>query len=282
MTRRRRAGALGVLALACLVAAGVAAAQVRSDGGGANVQAAPSSSCQLSPANPKIKHVVYLQFDNTHYMRDNSSVASDLEQMPHLLDFLKSNGTLFTNDHTILISHTAGGILSTQTGLYPDRHGVTVSNSYFYFPPSGIPAFSTAFKYWTDLVDDATGTLDPLPNMVTDAQKNTPAPWVPFTRAGCDFGAISLANIELENTGTGPFGDMSEAFGTGSPEWIDASNSNAAPSGTAARARALTDYVGIAVHCARGGGICAANATNVANARPDRSRRPSCPRRARS
>src|SRR5436190_8826391 len=270
MTSSRRAGALGVLVLGCLVAAAVATAQVRSTAGGGNSQAAPSSGCQLSPANSKIKHVVYLQFDNTHYMRDNPSVASDLEQMPHLLNFLKSNGTLFTNDHTILISHTAGGIVSTQTGLYPDRHGLTVSNSYFYFPASGIPAFSTAFKYWTDLVDDATGTLDPLPNMVTDAQKTTPAPWVPFTRAGCDFGAISLANIELENTGTGTFGDMTEAFGAGSPEWNEAVASNAAPSGTTARAKALTDFVGIAVHCAKGGGICAANATNVANSRTDK------------
>jgi hypothetical protein len=268
MRRKRRAGALGAVILACLVAAGLAAAQVRTNAGGGKPQAA-SSGCQLSQANNKIQHVVYLQFDNTHYMRDNSSVASDLEQMPHLLNFLKSNGTLFTNDHTILISHTAGGILSTQTGLYPDRHGVTVSNSYFYFPPSKIPAFSTAFKYWTDLVDDTTGANDPLPNMVTD-QKNTPAPWVPFTRAGCDFGAISLANIELENTGTGPFGDMSEAFGTGSPEWSQAVASNAAPPGTPARAKALTDYVGIAIHCANGGGICAANATNATNSRPDR------------
>jgi len=63
---------------------------------------------------------------------------------------------------------------------------------------------------------------------------------------------------------------MSQAFGTGSPEWSDAVASNAAPSGTAARARALTDYVGIAIHCAQGGGICAGNATNVANSRPDR------------
>src|SRR5437764_3149452 len=63
---------------------------------------------------------------------------------------------------------------------------------------------------------------------------------------------------------------MSEAFGTGSPEWNDAVASNAAPSGTAARAAALTDYVGIAVHCAKGGGICAANSTNVANSRPDK------------
>jgi hypothetical protein len=269
MTRRHRAGALGALLLACLVAAGVAAAQVRSNAGGASAAAAPSG-CQLSSPSSKIKHVVFLDFDNTHYMRDDQSVASDLEQMPHLLNFLKSNGTLFTNDHTILISHTAGGIVSAQTGLYPDRHGLTVSNSYFYYSQTKIPLFSTAFKYWTDLVDDSTGTQDPLANMVTDAQKNTPAPWVPFTRAGCDFGAISLANIELENTGTGPFGDMSEAFGTGSPEWNQAVASNAAPSGTALRAKALTDYVGIAIHCANGGGICTSNATNAANSRVDR------------
>ena len=230
----------------------------------------PVSGCQLAAAGSKIQHVIYLQFDNTHYMRDNPSVASDLEQMPHLLNFLTTNGTLFTNDHTILISHTAGGILSTQTGLYPDRMGINVSNSYFYFPPTKVPAFSTAFKYWTDLVDDTTGANDALPNMVGDGQKTTPAPWVPFTRAGCDFGAISLANIELENTGTGPFGDMSEVFGTGSPEWSEAVASNAAPSGTAARAKALTDFVGIAVHCAQGGGICTSTAKDVTNSRPDK------------
>src|SRR5437763_10590667 len=171
-------------AMAALAAAGIAvlvAVQVAgATGSGGAAPSAKPTSCQLANG---IKHVVYLQFDNTHYNRDNPSVASDLEQMPHLLSFLTSNGTLFTNDHTILISHTAGGILSTQTGLYPDRTGITVSNSYFYFPPSKVPAFSTAFKYWTDLVDDSSGTNDPLPNMVTDGQKNTPAPWVPVTRA---------------------------------------------------------------------------------------------------
>jgi hypothetical protein len=258
---------LGVLATTCLVVTGFAAAKVQSGGGSRTLAAA---GCQLSAPNSKIKHVVFLDFDNTHYLRDNQSVASDLQQMPHLLNFLTQNGTLFTNDHTILISHTAGGIVSAQTGLYPDRHGLGVSNSYFYFNPSKVPTFSTAFKYWTDLVDDSTGANDPLPNMVTDGQKNTPAPWVPFTRSGCDFGAVSLANIELENTGTGPFGDMSEAFGTGSPEWTDAVASNTAPAGTAARAKALTDYVGIAIHCANGGGICTSNATNTTNSRPDK------------
>lgn len=254
-----------LLTLALLPAsvAGITAVGVAADKPSSEV-----AGCQLS-AGP-VKHVIYLVFDNTHFLRDRSNVASDLEQMPHLLNFLTSNGTLLTNDHTILISHTAGGILSSLTGLYPDRQGQTVSNSYFYFDPTSspanIPAFSTSFKYWTDRVDDArpnATTRDPLPNMVTDGQKTTPAPWVPFTRAGCNFGGVSTANIELENTGTGPFGDMTQAFGSGTAEWNEANNS-------ATRAKAQTDFVGIAIHCAQGGGICTSNATNTANARDDK------------
>src|SRR2546428_4768514 len=232
-------------------------------------RATSASGCQLSSVKGDIKHVIYIQFDNVHLRRDRADVPSDLELMPHLLNFMRDNGTLLTNDHTILISHTAGGILSAMTGLYPDRMGATVTNSYGYFPPSGIPAFTTSFKYWTDLVDDATGVRDPLPNMITDGQKTTPAPWVPFTRAGCDVGGVGLANIELENTGTGPFGDMSQVLGTGSPEWTEAAASNAAPSGTAARAKAQTDFVGIAIHCGSGGGLCAGSPNARADKLPD-------------
>jgi len=233
----------------------------------ASKPAAATTGCRLSGP---VKHVIYLVFDNTHFLRDRSNVASDLEQMPHLLNFLTTNGTLLTNDHTILISHTAGGILSSLTGLYPDRQGQTVSNSYFYFDPTSTPAnnpaFSTSFKYWTDRVDDSrpdSSTRDRLPNMVTDGQKTTPAPWVPFTRAGCNFGGVSTANIELENTGTGPFGDMTQAFGANTSEWNEAFNA-------ATRAKAQADFVGIAIHCAQGGGICVSNSTNATNARDDK------------
>lgn len=205
-----------------------------------------------------VKHVIYLQFDNTHFNRDRPNVASDLEQMPHLLNFLESNGTLFTNDHTILISHTAGGILSSLTGLYPDRQGQTVSNSYDFYPANKIPAFTSSFKYWTDAVDP---TRDPLPNMITDGQKNTPAPWVPFTRAGCDFGGVATANIELENASTSATGDITRVFGPGSSEFIEASTN---------AHLAQTDFVGIAIHCAQAAGSkCAANPTAKPDPLPD-------------
>src|SRR6185436_8802943 len=189
--------------------------------------------------------------------------------MPNLLNFIRSNGTLLTNNHTVLISHTANGILTNLTGMYSDRHGQSVSNSYRYFKPDGTTLSSSSFKYWTDLVDD-TGTppADPLPNMVNadrGTPKNAPAPWVPYTRAGCDFGAVALANIVLENTGTGPAGDITKVFGAGSSEFNEALASNAAPANTAARNLAQTDFVGLAIHCGKGGGICAGNA----RARPD-------------
>jgi hypothetical protein len=214
-----------------------------------------ANTCQLHSASGKITRVIYIQFDNTHFLRDNPHVPSDLEQMPHLLNFINYNGTLLTNDHTILISHTAGGILSSLTGVYPDRHGQTVSNSYVRTSSTGGFSFPSSFAYWTDVVA-ATNTLT-VPNMITPSGDNAPAPWVPYTRAGCDFGAIATANIVLENTRTDANGDIAKVFGNPSPQFTEAAASNAAPSGTAARAKAQTDFVGFAIHCAQGSPNCA-------------------------
>jgi hypothetical protein len=47
------------------------------------------TKCQLKSPSGRVKHVIYVQFDNTHFLRDNPNVPSDLEQMPHLLNFIK-------------------------------------------------------------------------------------------------------------------------------------------------------------------------------------------------
>src|SRR6267378_6778711 len=76
--------------------------------------AAPSTGgCRLGAGHDGIEHVIYVQFDNTHLRRDVPNVPSDLEQMPKLLRFISDDGTLLSNAHTVLISHTAGGILSS-------------------------------------------------------------------------------------------------------------------------------------------------------------------------
>src|SRR4051812_13832838 len=235
--RLKVAGAIAIaLALAAVTAGSVARAGAGSAGAGKG-----SKGCELHGHGTGIKHVIYLQFDNTHLFRDRTNFASDLEQMPHLLNFLSDNGTLSDNEHTILISHTAGGILSALTGLYPDRHGQAVTNSYGYFRPNGTVGFSSSFKYWTDLTDGGnpatsppTPSADPNYNMVngdSGTPKNTPAPWVPWARAGCDVGNVSTANAVLENNNSiitsplttpptpDPTGDMTKVFGVGSPEW---------------------------------------------------------------
>ncbi len=147
---------LVTLATAVLVAASLAIAPVASAAppGPPGHGGPPTGSCDLQSKGDKIQHVIYLQFDNVHFERDNPNVPSDIEQMPHLYDFLKDNGTFDTNDHTVLISHTGGGILSSLTGLYPDRHGqgcleLRTATS----RPDNSVGFSSSFKYWTDNTD---------------------------------------------------------------------------------------------------------------------------------
>src|SRR2546429_590848 len=216
-----------------------------------------TNSCQLKSPKGAIQHVIYVQFDNTHFRRDNPDVPSDLEQMPHLLNFIQDNGVLMSNDHTVLISHTATGILTSLTGVYPDRMGQPVSNSFRYFKTDGTTRTGVSFAYWTaPLFDPAGSTTDTTPEMINENGKIAPAPWVPFTRAGCDFGAVATANTILENTAI----DIPTVFGAGSPE---------AQEVTTNPGQAFADFVGIGIHCAQGSAKCAAANIHFADGRAE-------------
>jgi hypothetical protein len=103
--------ALGVLGAVAALKAGTAVA---------------ASACRLGSGG-QVKHVIILQFDNVHPTRDNPNVPSDIQWIPALYHFLKDQGSLLSNDHTVLISHTADGITSTETGLYPRDEGLGVA-----------------------------------------------------------------------------------------------------------------------------------------------------------
>jgi hypothetical protein len=249
------AAGAAVLVSALSLTGGVASAAPRA----ARLPQAPA--CQLGHG---IQHVVQLGFDNVHFFRDNPNVPSDLQLMPNLLNFFTGNGTFLSNDHTPLIAHTGDDLLTTATGLYGDRQGMPVSNSYQAYNPDGSTDPAGSFAYWTDPVFDtaktpsaghdvnpsmvyspvppATAATPPAPTAVT------PAPWVPYTRAGCNVGEVATANQELENTAV----DIPKVFGPNSPE----SQQLAADSDSFKDAE-TADYVGIGVHCARRSGFCA-------------------------
>ena len=260
MKLRKRLPILAGFTVACAVLA-VTAGAVTRGGAHAAITPAPSAGCHLGNG---IKHVVQLTFDNVHFFRDNPNVPSDLELMPHLLQFIENNGVMMSNNHTPLIAHTAVDSLTTYTGLYGDRQGMPISNSYRTFNPDGTTDPAGSFAYWTDPVFDTSATPTPghdtNPSMVYSAvppafAKNppapdtiTPAPWVPFTRAGCDVGNVATANMVLENTAV----DIPKVFGPNSPE---AQQLAADPDRF--KDPEVADYVGIGVHCAQANAICA-------------------------
>ncbi len=250
----------GGLSIAAVSAPGYAAAGQR------HAATAAGHGCHL---DGRVKHVIELTFDNVHFFRDNPNVPSDLEMMPHLLQFLENNGTLAANNHTPLIAHTADDSLTTYTGLYGDRHGMPISNSYRTYNPDGTTDPAGSFAYWTDPVFNTAATPSPghdtNPSMVYSSSPPatarpapapdtiTPAPWVPFTRAGCDVGDVSTANMVLENTSV----DIPKVFGPGSPE-----DQQLIADTDRFKDAEVADYVGVAVHCARGSAFCS-TATGV-------------------
>jgi len=85
------------------------------------------------------------------------------------------------------------------------------------------------------LVGDSTTTL------IGQNGKTQSAPWVPYTRAGCDFGSVAAANTELENT----LPDVPLVFGANSPQAKEAEDPNQ-------QNKAEADFMGLSVHCALG------------------------------
>jgi hypothetical protein len=161
-----------------------------------------ATNCNLGNG---IKHVFHLTFDNVHLRRDMPDVPSDLEQIPSLLAFLQDSGVILNNHHTPLISHTADDIITAVTGVYGARHGQPVANSYGQFDSKNpnIVHNVSSFVYWT------TKTPNGTPAMINEKGVNAPAPWVAYTRAGCDVGAFSVNTQVLEKTGL----DAAAVFG---------------------------------------------------------------------
>jgi hypothetical protein len=259
VSRRLRllAGPLTVAAGGALVLgmaagpAGAAPAAFSAPAAAGRVTAPAATTCALGANGTSVQHVIYIQFDNVHYTRDNPNVPSDLEQMPNLLNFITGNGTLISHEHTPLIAHTADDIVTSETGLYGSDQGLPVANEYNYYTPSGSTDTAGSFAYWTDpVVDYHTATSAPVGDsdytLVTAQGKNAPAPWVPYTRAGCDFGSVAAADTELENT----LPDIPLVYGANSPEAKEAENPKLAN-------KAAADFMGLSVHCAQGSAVCA-------------------------
>lgn len=196
------------------------------------------AACQLHAHGSQITHVVHIQFDHLLLRRANPNIPADLELMPHLYGFLTGNGVIAGNHHTALLANPATDILTTLTGLYGDRMGVPIADSYGYYRPDGSVGFASAYAYWRTIAPDGH------PQMLTETGRMAPAPWVPFTRAGCDVGTFSMANMALESSPS----DIATVFGSDSPE---------ARSAAIDPIKAKADLLGIAVHCALDSRLCA-------------------------
>ena len=268
---------------------GLAGTSMAATGAAANAAkpaaATADTSCQLGNG---VKHVVTLVFDNVHYFRDNPNVPSDLEQIPNLLNFFTSNG-----DVPVQQSHAAHRAHRRQ---HPDHAHRPVRRPARHADLQQLPGLQRtdgttdpagSFAYWTDPVFDTAKTPNPghdtNPSMVyspvppaTAAHPAapdtvTPAPWVPYTRAGCDVGEVATANQELENTAV----DIPKVFGAGSPE-----DQQLSADPDSFKDAEVADYVGVGVHCAQGNAFCTdakgvkfgqtdASATAVSDLLPD-------------
>ena len=225
---------------------------------------ASESSCTFG--NPHVNHVIQITFDNVHFNRDNPNVLSDIEQMPALKNFIESNGTLLSNNHTPLIAHTANDTITDYTGLYGDRNGIGISNDYGLYsgpvatPPNANASEFGSFNYWTASSPSGNGSPAQPYSATSPATGGTtspPAPWATFANNGCDVAGVSTSNMELENV----IPDISNVFGSTSKEQAQVA-ADLASNPKTFYDQETNDYLGLAVHCASASSFCA-NATAV-------------------
>src|SRR5262249_44061959 len=108
-----------------------------------------AQQCQLGNG---VQHVIEITFDNVHLFRDNPNVPPDLDLLPPLKTSREQNGTFLSNVPPPMTAPTADDSLTTYTGLYGDRHGMPVSNSYKTYAANGTTESDGSFVYWTSPV----------------------------------------------------------------------------------------------------------------------------------
>ena len=110
--------------------------------------------------------------------------------------------------------------MTSESGLYGSHQGVPVANEYQYYKPDGTTDEAGSFAYWADPIVDYNTNLagtpigDSNPTMIGSNGKMAPAPWVPYTRGGCNYGTVASANTEIENT----LPDVALVYGKNSPQ----------------------------------------------------------------
>ena len=158
------------------------------------------------------------------------------------------------NHHTPLISHTATDILTALTGAYGDRMGVPVPTA---MASSGrtVPSAFAVRSSIGPRMSRPTASRE----MINENGKTLPAPWVPFTRAGCDVGASRspIWSSRACRPMSTPYSAPGSPAGRNDRQLRSLTIRNDDNfAHQKARQSVNTDWLGIAVHCAQGSPLC--------------------------
>ena len=205
--------------------------------------------CQLGNKAGQIKHVIYLQFDNTHFRRDDAErrVGSRADAAPAQLPQGQRHA-LHERPHDPDLAHRGRDPRVADRPLPGPQRADGLEQLRLLRRATGTPRFTSSFKYWTDTVDGDERRR--CRTWSATAARPRRRRGLTYTQAGCNVGGVSAANIELENNSTAASGDMTRVFGVGLArvergERGDADSSrrptSSASRSTARRARALCD-----------------------------------------